>query len=404
MATRRYNPNQDPASQGTRATSGAGGYGPQGDPNADPASGNQVYPLPTNEPVGDPASGQPVIASGPVIPRQGRQPPSFTGTIPTGFDVTGTPYQPTGPAPGSNSQGPFRDPNAGSSVAPGRERTYDPFVLQDRANLLGMEGEVSGYGPDAQSDVLNQLRQFTQQPEGPSRAEALMGQAADTNMADALSLARGTRGGAGAQARAMRVAQAQNAATGVDTANNLAALRAGEAQQRRQQDLGALTAAGNVAGSADQSILDALGLRGDLLSEAVRSSLTGRAQDAQIYGTDTIQRGQDIDAMVAEREQNARLKEAILGSETALASAQTAANAQGGGLFDSILDIVTNPQKQWTDYYNQYQQMFGEGPSTSPLPALSLPDQQQGPVSPEGYTQPSSVRPQRGYNVPILRR
>lgn len=403
MATRRYNPDQDPASQGTRATSGAGGYGPQGDPNADPASGNQVYPLPTNEPVGDPASGQPVIASGPVIPRSTRQPPAFVGTIPTGFDVTGTDLQPTGPAPGSDSQGPFRDPNAGASVAPGRERTYDPFVLQDRANLLGMEGEVSGYGPDAQSDILAQLRQFTQQPTGPSRAEALMEQAADTNMADALSLARGVRGGAGAQARAMRVAQAQNAATGVDTANNLAALRAGEAQQRRQQDLGALTAAGNVAGSADQSILDALGLRGDLLSEAVRSSLTGRAQDAQIYGTDTIQRGQDIDAMLGKMGLDVDLQKALLGSQTALETAKE----QGGGLFDSILGLALNPQKPWTDWADQYNERFGQGgggPGITPLPDLELPDQEQGPVSPGGYTQPASVRPQRGYNVPILRR
>ena len=161
----------------------------------------------------------------------------------------------------------------------------------------GVMKELGGFKPQAQSGVMGELDSFRQAPQGASEAELLLERAAQGNMSDALSIARSGRArDAGSQARALNVAQAQNAATGVDTARDVGALRAKEAEARRAQDLqalsqkgalasgvdqsklGALTAKGNLAQGADQSALGALNLGGDLASQLRNANVQERGQ------------------------------------------------------------------------------------------------------------------------------
>jgi len=91
----------------------------------------------------------------------------------------------------------------------------------------------------AQQSALGRLQGFYQQGPGPSAAEAQMRQGADANMAQAIALAHSGRG-AGANANAMRQAAFQNAATGQQMNQQLGVLRANEAANWRQQQLGAM--------------------------------------------------------------------------------------------------------------------------------------------------------------------
>jgi hypothetical protein len=137
-------------------------------------------------------------------------------------------------------------------------------------------GQVNAYqaGPRAQSGVMSQLDQFAQQPAGPSAAELQLQQGAQGNMSDALSLARSGRSrDAGSQARNLNVAQAQNAATNVDTTRDTALLRANEAATQRAQNLQALGQKGQLAQGVDSGTLQALGLGSDLAKGTDQSTL-----------------------------------------------------------------------------------------------------------------------------------
>lgn len=128
-------------------------------------------------------------------------------------------------------------------------------------------------GPREQRNVLADVDEFLAQPHGPSAAEIQLRQAQDDAMSDALSLARGARGGAGAVNRALRVAQAENAATQATGARDLALLRAKEEEANRAQVLQGLGLKGELAGGLDQNTLQALGLgaetAGDIRSQGV---------------------------------------------------------------------------------------------------------------------------------------
>jgi hypothetical protein len=137
-------------------------------------------------------------------------------------------------------------------------------------------GNVNAYqsGPRAQTGVMNQLDAFSQQPAGPSAAELQLQQGAQGNMADALSLARSGRSrDAGSQARNLNVAQAQNAATNVDTTRDTALLRANEAATARAQNLQALGQKGQLAQGVDTGTLGALGIGADLAKGTDTSTL-----------------------------------------------------------------------------------------------------------------------------------
>lgn len=118
--------------------------------------------------------------------------------------------------------------------------------------------------PGAQAGVMPGVDQFLAGPEGPSAAEIQLRQAQDDSMSDALSLARSTRGGAGAKNRAMRVAMAENAATQSGNARDLSLLRAKEAEARRAETLQGLGLKSDVAQGMDQREQGLLGIQGDL--------------------------------------------------------------------------------------------------------------------------------------------
>jgi hypothetical protein len=174
-------------------------------------------------------------------------------------------------------------------------------------------------GPKAANDVLGDLTAFTQQPEGPSQAEIQLQQQSGKNMADALSLARSGRArDAGSQARALNVAQTENAQTNADTNQQAALLRANEtatargqnlqalgqkaglAQGLDQNTLQALQLSGSLSQGLDQNQLQALGLTGDLATQMRNAGLTERGQNLNFaQGQEQIGAGLTGDALKA---------------------------------------------------------------------------------------------------------
>lgn len=158
----------------------------------------------------------------------------------------------------------------GGSIAPGGAGA------QGQTDVMG---RALGFQPTAQQGVSGELGAFTKQGEGPSQAELLLQKAAQGNMADALSLAHSGRArDAGSAARALNVAQAENAATGIDAGREAALLRAKEQQDFRAQQLQALAEKGKLAQGIDQTGLSALGLGGDLATQLRSGNISERGQ------------------------------------------------------------------------------------------------------------------------------
>lgn len=217
---------------------------------------------------------------------------------------------------------PTADTSAGDALIAGSYgdviNTADQIAAQDPTESRAALEALQGYAPEEQAAILAQIQEFMQGPEGPSQAELLLQSAANSGMSDTLSLARSGRGGAGAQARAMRGALAQNAASGVETARNVGQLRAVEEQQRRQQVLQALGLGGQVAGSMDaaglqqlissgalaggidQSVLQALVSAGQLDLGALGAGVDVRGQGVQQYGVDANVYATQIQQSIAE--------------------------------------------------------------------------------------------------------
>lgn len=156
----------------------------------------------------------------------------------------------------------------------------------DRALQMGQLGQVQQFmgGPREQSTVLGDVRSFRQQPRTPSAAELQLLGAQDSAMSDALSLARSARGGPGAVNRAMRVAQAENAATQATGARDLALLRAKEDEAFRAQQLQALGLEGQLGQGLDADTLRALGLGGDIATNIRGQGVTERGQTLGFAG------------------------------------------------------------------------------------------------------------------------
>lgn len=136
------------------------------------------------------------------------------------------------------------------------------------------------FKPTAQQGVANELGAFTAQPEGAaSKAQLLLDEVTQKGMGDALSVARSGRArDAGSVARALNVAQAENAFTGADAARSGALLRAQEAQDFRNQQLQALGQKGQLAQGVDQTKLGALNLGGDIANQIRSGNVAERGQ------------------------------------------------------------------------------------------------------------------------------
>ncbi len=148
-------------------------------------------------------------------------------------------------------------------------------VANANASYYGNQGAQNlGYsGTDRQSALgaVGRLQNFYQQGPGPSAAEAQLRQSEDTNMSQAIALARSGRS-AGDEANNLRQAMFSNAATEQQTGMQLAQLRAQEAANWRGQQLSAM--------STEQGTLGAL--RGQDIGAA--TALGGLGQQYSALG------------------------------------------------------------------------------------------------------------------------
>lgn len=116
-------------------------------------------------------------------------------------------------------------------------------------------GDLNRFAPATQG--VQDLRNFANQPTGPSASEAMLRLQAAKDRAAQLSLARSARGGPGAVAEAMKTAQAEAAGISSDTRGQMALLQADEAAKNRANALTALTSAASQEGINQQQVLDA---------------------------------------------------------------------------------------------------------------------------------------------------
>lgn len=158
-------------------------------------------------------------------------------------------------------------------------------ATQGAAALRGFQSNQAG---------VQALNKFAEGPTGPSAAEAMLRLQSARDKAAAISRARSVRGGPGAVAEAMKMAQAEGAATSADTRGQLSLVQAQEAAQRRQEQLSALSAAGQLIGQQDQTQLQAQ-------TAATQAELQGsqqqlQAKQAVIEATSRV-RDQDINVL-----------------------------------------------------------------------------------------------------------
>lgn len=173
---------------------------------------------------------------------------------------------------------------------------------------LGNMGQQSG----DQQAMMSRLNGFLDSPDGPSVAEAQLQSAQADNMANLLGAARSGRGGAGAQAQALRGAMSEGSAIMSDTAGQLATLRAQEADMLKNRQLSAIGLGGDMATAArgqdlsfrgqDLSALQgdqgtALGARGQDLQSAMANQSTQTALEQLRAQTDLGARGQNLAAL-----------------------------------------------------------------------------------------------------------
>ncbi len=153
---------------------------------------------------------------------------------------------------------------------------------QQGAHQAGFNNAAGGDYQNSLTDrnsalgAMGRLQNFYQQGPGPSAAEAQMRQGNDANMAQSLALAHSGRG-VGNNAAAMRQAQFGNAAAGQQMNQQLGTLRANEASNWRQQQLGAM-------GMEQQGLQ---GIRGQDLSSMGQNQQTGLGYgqlQGQLYG------------------------------------------------------------------------------------------------------------------------
>ena len=185
----------------------------------------------------------------------------------------------------------------------------------------GAQGKVDAFasGPRAQQSTMKALDSFVKEKEGPSKAQLLLDQATQDSMGDALSLARSGRArDAGSAARALNVAQAENAATGVDAARSGGLLRAQEAQDFRNQKLQALGQKGDLAKSLDTGTLGALDIGAQLGQGRDQTALgalnLGGDLANQIRQGNINERGQSLDFAQGQQQIGAGLEGDVLGT------------------------------------------------------------------------------------------
>jgi hypothetical protein len=256
---------------------------------------------------------------------------------------------------------------------PGQQATALNDVQRARATPGAQAGVLSAAQaatarPGAQAGVMPGVDEFLAGPEGPSAAELQLKQAQDDSMSDALSLARSTRGGAGAKNRAMRVAMAENAATQSGAARDTALLRAKEAEARRAETLAGLGLKGNLAQGIDQRELAGLDIQGGLARGVDQRDLEALGLGAQLSaGMDDRQlRGAGINAELARGLDSDTLSALGLGGDLSTAMRNAGVQERGqsldftrgmeqtaAGLEGDVLSAI--PQLEQVRHADQYE-------------------------------------------------
>lgn len=147
------------------------------------------------------------------------------------------------------------DAKAAAAAAAGRAAPQMTETAQSQAAQQQAIDDLNNFAPATQG--VQDLRNFAAGPTGPSASEAMLRLQAAKDKARALSLARSVRGGAGAVAEAMKVAQAESAGISSDTRGQMALVQADEAARKRSETLTALTSAATQEGNNQGQVLDA---------------------------------------------------------------------------------------------------------------------------------------------------
>lgn len=211
------------------------------------------------------------------------------------------------------------------------------------AGQLGNMGQSSG----AQQGMLGRLEGFLDTPDGPSIAQAQLQQSQADNMASLIGAARSGRGGAGAQAQALRGAISEGGAIASDTVGQMATLRAQEEDMLRNRQLNAIGMGGqlttNMRGQdlsyrgQDLSALQGdqstqLGARGQDLTGAMANQSTQSALEQLRANTAVNTRGQDLSALQGDQGTQLGLEQT---------RANTAVNTRGQDLSALTADQAT---------------------------------------------------------------
>jgi hypothetical protein len=193
----------------------------------------------------------------------------------------------------------------------------------------GIAGQLSDMGQSSagQGDMLSRITGFLDGPEGPSVAEAQLRQAQADNMGNLLGAARSGRGGAGAQAQALRGAISEGAALSSDTAGQMATLRAQEQDMRQGRNLQAMGLGSDLSTNMRAGDLSYRGQDLSALQGDQSTALGARGQDLSALqsnqSTALGARGQDLSALQGDQSANTTM---------AGINAQTALGARGQDL------------------------------------------------------------------------
>lgn len=253
------------------------------------------------------------ITAGPAMAQQTAapavRPPAVSGI--GARQVSGLPAGPAISAPVGQFPGapvPAGAPGGALAIGAG-QRSIDEVD----AALAGLNPNAAAVAGTARAPQLTALdRMLGFDPSTSSAAQAQLADATQANLSNSLALARSARGGPGAQAAAMRRAQAEGAATMSQQARDLATLRAQEEDTRKGRELQALGLGGELAGQlrgADitergqdlstsqanaQRALDATIARGGLAQSERQAGVAERAQTIQgALGAANIQQQRD---------------------------------------------------------------------------------------------------------------
>lgn len=211
-------------------------------------------------------------------------------------DAALTGYDPRFNVPGNVQRGAL--PGTGTTGAlPG---TVQGGALPGNAQMGALPGATDR---GLQTSALDRVLGFNANTA--SLAEAQLADAGQMNLSNSLAMARSARGGPAAQAQALRMAQAEGAATMSQQARDLAMLRAKEEDTAKARELEALGLGGELSSSIRGSDVLERQQNVGAITDALNADVTQRGQTVQsldnALNAGVTQRGQTIESLMNER-------------------------------------------------------------------------------------------------------